>query len=102
MLGVPLRAHKADIRSGNRNLNHTQPTDSQTASPSLPANPDINVTSAANFEGSIDKLYYVELVKNSSTIPANMPDLAELINKLDAMYSVSYGDINGIAQPTLL
>ena len=45
---------------------------------------------------------YVELAKNSPMSPANTPDLVGYISKLEAMHEVLEGDIDAIAQRTVL
>ena len=45
---------------------------------------------------------YVELDENSPTSPANTPDLASHIRKLEAMHEVLEGELEAIAQPTMI
>ena len=90
------------VGSTKINSNHARPTDVQTASPSPPPDPDSDVISAASFGGSDGDSDYFESSKNSPTSPANTPDLAGHISELEAMHEVLEGDINAIAQPTVL
>ena len=62
--------------------------EAQTTHPSLPANSNSDVTSAASFGGSSVKSDYVELAEKSPTSPANILDLAGHISKLEAMRKV--------------
>ena len=86
----------AAVRISKINPNCAQPTDIQTASPSLPTNPDSDVTSAANFGGSDSDSDYFESAENSPTSPANTLDLAGNIRKLESTHEVLEGDINAI------
>ena len=83
--------------SGKINSNRALPTDGQTVSPSLPADPDSDVTSAASFGGSDGDSDYSKLSKNSPTIPADTLDLVGKIIKVEAMHDVLEGEINAIA-----
>ena len=47
------------VRSGKINSNVTRPTDLQTVLPSMPVNPDSDVTLVASIEGSNGDSYYV-------------------------------------------
>ena len=58
--------------------------------------------SAASFGGSDGDSDYVNSAENSPTSPANTPELAGHIIKLEAMYNVSEGDIDAITQPTVI
>ena len=57
------------VGSGKRNSNCAQPTDIQTASPSLPVNLDSDVTVVASIGESDGNLDYVELAEKSTTSP---------------------------------
>ena len=71
--------------------------DTQTASPSPPADLDSDVTSVASigeWDGDSD---YVELAENSPTILANKLDLAGHISKLEEMNKFAEGELDTIA-----
>ena len=57
---APDTATPEAIGSGKINSNHAQPTEGQAAKPSLPANPDSDVTLLASFGGSKSDSEYVE------------------------------------------
>ena len=99
---TPNPATPAAVWSGKRSSNCARPTDSQTASSSPPANPDSDVTSVETIRGSDGDSNYVGLAEKSPTSPANMPDLAGHIIKLEAMHKVLEVDINAITRPTVL
>ena len=92
----------AAVGSAKINPNRSQPTDGQTASPSPPTNQYSEVILAASFGGSDNDSDYVEVTKNSPTSPSDTPDLAGHIIKLEVMYEVSEGELDAIAQPTVL
>ena len=71
------------VRRGKINSNREQPKEGQTASPSPPANQDSDATLVASIGESDNKSDYVYLGKKSPTSPANMPDLALNIIKLE-------------------
>ena len=66
----------AAVGSSKINSNRERPTDGQTASTSLSANPDSDVMSVASIGGSDGDSDCVELDENSPMIPANTRDLA--------------------------
>ena len=98
----PDPATSAAVRSVKINSNHARPTYGQIASPSPSVNQDSDVMSVASIGESDGDSDYVESAKNSPTIPANMPDLAGHISKLEATHEVSEGDLDAIARPTVL
>ena len=57
---------------------------------------------AASFVGSDGDSDYVKATKTSPTSPSDTPDLAGHIIKLEVMYEVSEGELDAIAQPTVL
>ena len=76
-------------RSGKINSNCTRRTDGKIAPPSLPANPDSDVTPEAIFGGSDGNSDYVRSAKNSPTRLANKPNLEGHINELETMKEVA-------------
>ena len=57
---------------------------------------------AAILGGSGSDSDYVESAKNLPTSPANMPDLAGHMIKMEAMHKVSEGEINAFARPMVI
>ena len=88
--------------SCKRNSNRARPIDSQTTSPSPPADLDSEIVWVASIGESDGNSNYVELTKNSPTSLANTLDLAGHISELEEMHKVAEGDIMGIARPTVL
>ena len=74
--------------------------DSQTASPSQPANPTSNVMLAASFGGSDGDSDYVESDKNSPMSLASTSNLKRHISELETMNKVLKGEIDAIVRPT--
>ena len=99
---TPNPATPAAVGSGKINSNRARPTDIQTASPSLPGDPDRDVTLVASIGGSDNNSDYVKLAKNSPMSPSNTPDLVGHIRKLEGMHKVAEGELDAIAQPTVL
>ena len=57
------------------------------------------MTSTGDSAGDSD---YVESTENSPTSPANTPDLAGHISKLEKMHNIAESEIFKIAQPTVI
>ena len=89
-------------RSSKINSNRLRPTNGQTASPSLPVNLDSDVTLVASIGESDGDSDYVESAENSPTSPANTPDLGGHISELEEMHEVVEGELDVIAQPTVI
>ena len=86
---APDRAAPAAVGRDKINLNRAQPTDGQTVSPSPSADQDSDFTLVASTGESDGDSYYVESTENSPTIPANTPDIAGHIRKLEEMHEVA-------------
>ena len=72
---APDPAAPAAVESGKSNSNCTCPTDGRTASPSPPADQDSDFMSVVSIGDSDSYSDYVDSAENSSTSPANTPDL---------------------------
>ena len=92
----------AAVGSEKINPNRSQPTDGQTAPPSPPTDQYSEVILAASFGGSDGDSDYVKVTKNSPTSPRDTLDLAGHTSELEVMYEVSEGELDAIAQPTVL
>ena len=76
--------------------------DSQTASPSSPANQDSYVTLVASIGESDGDSDYVKSSKNSPTSLANTPDLAGHIRELEEMHEVAEVKLVELERPMVL
>ena len=99
---APEPATLAAEGSGKISSNRARPTDGQTASPSTPADLDSDVTLVESIRGSDSYSDYVYSDKTSPTRPANTPDLAGHSSELEEMHEVVEGELDAIAQPTVL
>ena len=88
--------------SSERNSNCARPKDSQTESPSPPANQYSDVKLVASTEESDGDSDYAKLTEDSPTNPANMPDLAGHIRKLEEMHKVAERNLVKLARPTVI
>ena len=99
---TPDPATSEAIGSSKINSKRARPTDGQTASPSLPANQDSDVTSVASIGESNEDLDYVESAEKSPMSPANTPDLKGHISELEEMHEVAEGYLVKLVQSTML
>ena len=98
---TPDTAAPAAIGSDKINSNSAQPTDGQTASPSLPAEQDSDDTFVEIIGESDSDSDYVKSAKNSPMISANTPDLEGHISDLEEVYEVVEINIVELTQPTM-
>ena len=101
-IAAPDPAALAAVRSGKRNSNCARLTDGKTMSFSPPADQDSDVTLVANIGESDGNSNYVKSAKNSPTSPANTPDLAGHMSKLEEMNEAAESKLVEITQPTVL
>ena len=90
------------VRSGKRNSNCAVPTDSQTASPSPPANQYSDVALVEIIGESYRNSDYVESAKKLPTDMANTLDLAGHISELELIHEVAEGELVELARPTVI
>ena len=95
---APNPAAPADFGIGKRNSNRARLTDGQTASPSLPANQDSDVTLVESIGESDNNSDSVESAEKSPTSLANMPNLVGHISELEEMHEVAEGELVELAQ----
>ena len=98
----PNPAAPADVSNSTINSNHAQPTDFQTASPSLPADIDSDVTLVASIGESDGDSDSVESAEKSPTSPANKPHLEGHVSKMEEIHEVAEGELVKLALPTVI
>ena len=98
---VPYRSALVAVGGDKINSNFSQSTDGQTLSAILPADQDSDVSLVVSTGESDGDLDYVNLTENSPMSPANKPDLAGQISKLEDIHEVAESELVELAQPTV-